>query len=61
MSGFIEGEDRNQATLFPERLDDYGQAQATRDHDEEATEKLLTSLCHLLPSFQFPFWLLARL
>jgi len=23
MSGFIEGEDRNQATLFPERLDDY--------------------------------------
>ncbi len=23
MSGFIKGEDRNQATLFPERLDDY--------------------------------------
>ena len=23
MSGFIEGDDRNQATLFPERLDDY--------------------------------------
>ncbi len=23
MSGFIEGEDRTQATLFPERLDDY--------------------------------------
>jgi len=23
MSGFIEGEGRNQATLFPERLDDY--------------------------------------
>ncbi len=23
MSGFIEGEDRNQATLFPERLDEY--------------------------------------
>ncbi len=23
MSGFIQGEDRNQATLFPERLDDY--------------------------------------
>ena len=23
MSGFIEGEDRYQATLFPERLDDY--------------------------------------
>ena len=23
MSGFIEGEDRFQATLFPERLDDY--------------------------------------
>ena len=23
MSGFIEGEDRNQSTLFPERLDDY--------------------------------------
>jgi len=23
MSGFIEGEDRNQATLIPERLDDY--------------------------------------
>jgi transposase len=23
MSGFIEGEDRKQATLFPERLDDY--------------------------------------
>ena len=23
MSGFIEGEDRNQTTLFPERLDDY--------------------------------------
>ena len=23
MSGFIEGEDRRQATLFPERLDDY--------------------------------------
>jgi hypothetical protein len=22
MSGFIEGEDRKQATLFPERLDD---------------------------------------
>lgn len=23
MSGFIEGEDRHQATLFPECLDDY--------------------------------------
>ena len=23
MSGFIKGEDRRQATLFPERLDDY--------------------------------------
>ena len=23
MRGFIEGEDRHQATLFPERLDDY--------------------------------------
>ncbi|MFQ5549458.1 MAG: transposase, partial [Woeseia sp.] len=23
MSGFIEGQDRSQATLFPERLDDY--------------------------------------
>ncbi len=23
MSGFIEGEDRSQATLFPERIDDY--------------------------------------
>ena len=23
MSRFIEGEDRDQATLFPERLDDY--------------------------------------
>ena len=23
MSGFIEGEDRRQATLFPERLDDH--------------------------------------
>ncbi len=23
MSGFIEGEDRTQATLFPERIDDY--------------------------------------
>jgi len=23
MSGFIEGEDRHQATIFPERLDDY--------------------------------------
>ena len=23
MSGFIEGADRRQATLFPERLDDY--------------------------------------
>ncbi len=23
MSGFVEGEDRHQATLFPERLDDY--------------------------------------
>jgi hypothetical protein len=23
MSGFIEGEDRHQATLFPERLDDF--------------------------------------
>jgi hypothetical protein len=23
MSGFIEGEDRHQATLFPERLDDH--------------------------------------
>ena len=23
MNGFIEGEDRHQATLFPERLDDY--------------------------------------
>ena len=23
MSGFIKGEDRHQATLFPERLDDY--------------------------------------
>ena len=23
MNGFIQGEDRSQATLFPERLDDY--------------------------------------
>jgi transposase len=23
MSGFIDGDDRSQATLFPERLDDY--------------------------------------
>jgi transposase len=23
MSGFIQGKDRSQATLFPERLDDY--------------------------------------
>ena len=23
MSGFVEGEDRYQATLFPDRLDDY--------------------------------------
>ena len=23
MGGFIQGEDRSQATLFPERLDDY--------------------------------------
>ena len=23
LSGFIEGEDRTQATLFPERIDDY--------------------------------------
>ncbi|MFT4826381.1 MAG: hypothetical protein ACJASY_004378 [Halioglobus sp.] len=23
MSGFIEGEERTQATLFPERIDDY--------------------------------------
>jgi transposase len=23
MSGFVEGEDRTQATLFPERIDDY--------------------------------------
>ena len=23
MSGFIEGESRSQATLFPERIDDY--------------------------------------
>ena len=23
MSGFIEGEDRTQATLFPEQIDDY--------------------------------------
>jgi len=23
MSGFIEGDDRHQATLFPESLDDY--------------------------------------
>jgi transposase/CheY-like chemotaxis protein len=31
MSGFIEGEDRNQATLFPERLDDYvGEDHAVR-------------------------------
>ena len=31
MSGFIEGEDRHQATLFPERLDDYvGEDSAVR-------------------------------
>ena len=31
MSGFIEGEDRYQATLFPERLDDYiGEDSAVR-------------------------------
>ena len=28
MSGFIEGEDRNQATMFPERLDDFVVADA---------------------------------
>ena len=31
MSDFIKGEDRNQATLFPERLDDYvGEEHAVR-------------------------------
>jgi len=31
MSGFIVGADRNQATLFPERLDDYvAEESATR-------------------------------
>lgn len=31
MSGFIIGADRNQATLFPERLDDYvAEESATR-------------------------------
>ena len=31
MSGFIEGENRNQATLFPERIDDYvGEDNAVR-------------------------------
>ena len=31
MSGFIEGENRYQSTMFPERLDDYvGEDNATR-------------------------------
>jgi hypothetical protein len=30
MSGFIEGEDRHQATLFPKRLDDYSIAAVVR-------------------------------
>ena len=45
MSGFIEGEDRNQATLFPERIDDYiGEDSAVRVIDVFVDELDLSGL-----------------
>ncbi|MDH3693910.1 MAG: IS1182 family transposase [Gammaproteobacteria bacterium] len=45
MSGFIEGENRNQATLFPERLDDYiGEDSAVRVIDVFIDESDLSGL-----------------
>jgi transposase len=45
MSGFIEGEDRNQATLFPERIDDYiSQESAVRVIDVFVDELDLSGL-----------------
>ena len=40
MSGFIEGEARTQATLFPERLDDY----ITEEHAVRVIDVFLDSL-----------------
>ena len=45
MSGFIEGEDRNQTTLFPERIDDYiGEDSAVRVIDVFVDELDLSGL-----------------
>ncbi len=45
MSGFIVGADRNQATLFPERLDDYvAEESATRVIDVFVDELDLSGL-----------------
>jgi len=40
MSGFIEGEDRNQATMFPERLDDY----VAEDHPARVIDVFIDDL-----------------
>jgi transposase len=46
MSGFIEGEDRTQATLFPERLDDYiAEDSAVRVIDVFIDDLDLSGLC----------------
>ena len=45
MSGFIQGEDRFQATLFPERLDDYvAEDSACRVGSEFALIRLSSSV-----------------
>jgi transposase len=40
MSGFVEGKDRNQATLFPERLDDY----VAEDHPVRVIDAFIDDL-----------------
>ena len=40
MSGFIVGADRNQATLFPERLDDFVAEESATRVDEELADQV---------------------
>jgi len=51
---FIEGEDRTQATLLPERIDDYiTEESAVRVIDEYVDEYVDELICRILASKRF--------
>ena len=49
MSGFIKGEDRYQATLFPERLDDYIAEDSAEFLETDRIRGILNTYCKFMP------------